>query len=134
MPVFACSFDAAIYPSDERTVVIMTFRELLNKFSMDELWHYLLMRHGLQGKPIKAGKLRELYGAARDELLALEINRCETREELSCDFCAYKTGEWDDTFFKVSLKEAGETYAIDFMLWTDSIDLPVSQSSLVRYG
>jgi hypothetical protein len=112
----------------------MTFRELLNKFSLDELWYYLSMRHGLQSKPIKTRKLRELYGAARDELLALELNQGETRGELSCDFCTDKTDEWDDTFFDVTLKETEETYAIDFIPWADIIDLPVSQTSLDRYG
>ncbi|MDR1581265.1 MAG: hypothetical protein LBS35_12995 [Synergistaceae bacterium] len=119
---------------DEGTAVIMTFRELLNRFSLDELWYYLSMRHGLQSKPIKARKSRELYGAARDELLALELNQGETIGELSCDFCADKIDECDDTFFHVSLKEAEETYAIDFISWTDIIDLPVSQTSLDRYG
>jgi hypothetical protein len=38
----------------------MTFRELLSKFSLDELWYYLSMRHGLRNKPIKACKVREL--------------------------------------------------------------------------
>jgi hypothetical protein len=112
----------------------MTFRELLSKFSLDELWHYLSMCHGLQSKPIKAHKMRELYGAARDELLALELNQDETHGELSCDFCSDKIDGWDDTFFDVSLKESEETYAIDFMPWTDIIDLPVSQASLDRYG
>jgi hypothetical protein len=91
--------------------VIMTFRELLNKFSLDELWYYLSMRHGLQSKPIKAGKLRELYGSARDELLALELNQGEICGELSCDFCADKTDEWNEMFFNVSLKEAEEIFA-----------------------
>jgi hypothetical protein len=118
----------------ERTAVIMTFRELLRKFSLDELWYYLSMRHWLQSKPIKARELRELYGAARDELLALELNRGETCGELSCDFCADKIDEWNDTFFDVSLKETEETYSIDFIPWTDIIDLPVSQISLDRYG
>jgi hypothetical protein len=68
----------------------MTLRELLRKFSLDELWYYLSMRHGLQSKPIKARKLRELYGSARDELLTLELNRGEIRGELSCDFRADK--------------------------------------------
>jgi hypothetical protein len=114
--------------------VIMTFRELLSKFSLDELWYYLSMRHGLQSKPLKASKLRELYGSARDELLALELNQGEICGELSCDFCADKTEEWDEIFFNVSLKEAEETFAIDFIPWTDIIDLPVSQTSLDRYG
>jgi hypothetical protein len=61
--------------------------------------------------------LREPYGAARDELLALELNQGETRGELSCDFCANKTDERDDTLFDVSLKEPEETYAIDFISW-----------------
>jgi hypothetical protein len=112
----------------------MTFRELLSKFSLDELWYYLSMRHGLQSKPIKAHKLRELYGSARGELLAIELNQGETRGELSCDFCTDKTDEWNDTFFDVSLKEPEETYALDFIPWTDIIGLPVSQTSLNRYG
>jgi hypothetical protein len=112
----------------------MTFRELLSKFSLDELWYYLSMRHGLQRKPIKASKLSKLYGSARDELLALELNQGEICGELSCDFCADKTDEWNYTFFGVSLKEGEETYAIDFIPWTDIIDLSVSQTSLDRYG
>jgi hypothetical protein len=112
----------------------MTFRELLSKFSLDELWYYLSMRHGLQRKPIKARKLRELYGSARDELLALELNQGETGGKLACDFCAEKTDEWDDTFFDVTLKEAEEIYSISFIPWMDIIDLPVSQTSLDRYG
>jgi hypothetical protein len=112
----------------------MTFRELLNKFSLDELWYYLSMRHGLQSKPIKASKLSELYGSARDELLALGLNQGKTRGELSCDFCADKTDDWSDTFFDVSLKEDEGTYAIDFMPWADIIDLSMSQTSLDRYG
>jgi hypothetical protein len=112
----------------------MTFRELLSKFSLDELWYYLSMRHGLQNKPIKARKLRELYGSALDELLALELNQGETSGELSCDFCADKTDESCDTFFDVTLKEAEAIYSISFIPWTDIIDLPVSQTSLGRYG
>jgi hypothetical protein len=113
---------------------MMTFRELLNKFSLDELWYYLSMRHGLQSKPIKACKLRELYDSARSELLAIGLNQGETLGELSCDFCADKIGEWNDTFFSVTLKEAQETYSISFIPWMDIIDLPVSQTSLDRYG
>jgi hypothetical protein len=32
----------------------MMCRDLLSKFSPDELWYYLSMRHGFQNKPIKA--------------------------------------------------------------------------------
>jgi hypothetical protein len=119
---------------DGRTAIIMTFRELLSKFSLDELWYYLSMRHGLQRKPIKARELRELYGSALGELLALELNQGETRGELSCDICARETGEWDATFFDVSFKEAEKTYGIYLMFWRDIIDLPVSQTSFDRYG
>jgi hypothetical protein len=120
--------------SDERAANVMTLRDLLRKFSLDELWYYLSMRHGLQSKPIKASKLRELYGSARDELLALELNRGEIRGELSCDFFAEKTDAWENAFFDVTLKEARETYSLSFLSWKDLIDLPVSQTSLDRYG
>jgi hypothetical protein len=114
----------------------MTFRELLTKFSLDELWYYLSMRHGLRNKPIKACKVCKLYASARDELLALELNREKTHGELFCEFCADKIDEWSDSFFVVLLKEAEEekTFAIDFIPWKDIIDLPVSQASLDRYG
>jgi hypothetical protein len=112
----------------------MTLRDLLRKFSLDELWYYLSMRHGLQRKPIKARHMRELYGSVLDELLALDLNQGEICGELCCDFCADKTDEWDYTFFDVTLKETEETYAIDFLPWKEIIDLPVSQTSLDRYG
>jgi hypothetical protein len=116
----------------------MTFRELLSKFSLDELWYYLSMRHGIQCKPVKARKMRESYDSARSELLALELNQGETCGELFCDLYTDKTDEWSDTFFSVLLKEAEETSnipsGIDFMPWKDIIDLPVSQASLDHYG
>jgi hypothetical protein len=115
-------------------VIPMTFRELLSRFSLDELWYYLSMRHGLQHKPIKASILRELYGLARSELLAIELDQGTPFSELSCDFCSEKNDEWDEAFFDVTLKENEKTYSIDFLPWKDIIDLPVSQRSLDRYG
>ncbi|MDR1481720.1 MAG: hypothetical protein LBI74_03750 [Synergistaceae bacterium] len=112
----------------------MTLRDLLSKFSLDELWYYLSMRHELQSKPIKARKIRELYGVALSELLAFELNRDEIRGELSCDFFAEKTDDWENAFFDVTLKEAGKTYSLSFLPWKDLIDLPVSQTSLDHYG
>jgi hypothetical protein len=95
---------------------------------------YLSMRHGLQDKPIKARKTRELYGSARDELLALELNRGEIRGELSCDFFAEETDDCENAFFNVTLKDAEETYSLSFLPWKNLIDLPVSQTSLDHYG
>jgi hypothetical protein len=114
----------------------MTFRELLSGYSLDELWHYLSMLHELQHKPIKACILCELYGSARSEMLAIEPRQGKPLSELSCDFCSDKTVEWGvyDTGFSVTLKENEETYDIDFLPWENIIDLPVSQSSLDRYG
>jgi hypothetical protein len=112
----------------------MTLGDLLRKFSLDELWYYLSMRHGLQSKPVKARKLRGLYGSALSELLALELNQGKTRGELSCGFCTDKTDEGNYTFFDVTLKEAEEIYSISLIPWMDIIDLPVSQTSLDRYG
>jgi hypothetical protein len=111
----------------------MTLRELLNKFSLDELWFYLSMRHGLQDKPIKARKTRELYGSARDELLALELNQGEIRGELSCDFFAEKADAWENAFFDVTLKEAGETYSYRLTL-TNSNTKPIRLTSRRRWA
>jgi hypothetical protein len=112
----------------------MTLRDLLSKFSLDELWYYLSMRHGLQNKPIKARHMHKSYGSALDELLALDLNQGEICGELCCDFCADKTDEGNYTFFGVTLKEAEEIYSISFIPWKDIIDLPVSQTSIDRYG
>ena len=120
----------------------MTLYELLNKFSIEELWYILHNRHDLSGKPIKAERIFNLYKSAREELLALHAESNYTDNVLVCDFSIENDDSGaPDSWIHCNMLSPDEIsddkmqqYAIDFVPWNELIDCKVSDDSLAKLG
>jgi len=122
----------------------MTFYELLRKYSIEELWYILSMRHNLHGKPIKAECLFKLYQSAYNELLSLHSPDNTAENILICELADVGKNNKNiatDSYincYMLSPNEDGSgemsKYAISFITWLELIDCHVSEESLAKYG
>ena len=120
----------------------MTFYELLNKFSIEELWYILKSRHDLSGKPIKSERIFNLYKSAREELIALHSEKKTTNNVLVCEFTIENDGgNAPDSWIHCNMFSPNEdnndeiqTYAMDFVPWNELIDCKVSDDSIEKLG
>ena len=122
--------------------MLMTFYELLNKFSIEEFWYILQSRHNLSGKPIKAERIFNLYRLARKELLSLHAdNNCDNNV-LVCEFTIENDNVGaPDSWIHCNMLSPNKNnngdmqqYALDFVPWNELIDCKVSEDSLAKLG
>ena len=122
----------------------MTFYELLSKFTFEELWYILSMRHDLHDKSIKAECCYRSYKSAFEELLSLHGVGNNKDYLLVCELVTdADDGGAPSSYMDCTVlapcedeETGGEktTYGMDFIPWTELIDVPVSADSLVKYG
>ena len=120
----------------------MTFYELLNNFSIGELWYILKSRHDLSGKPIKAERIFNLYKSAYEELIALHSENNPTHNVLVCEFTIENdNGGAPESWIHCNMLSPNEdnngeiqTYAMDFVPWNELIDCKVSVDSIAKLG
>ena len=118
----------------------MTFYELLNKFSIEELWYILRQRHDLSRKPIKAERVFNSYKLAREELISLHSDDNCVDNVLACEFTIENdNGGAPDSWIHCNVfsKNADgemQSYAMDFIPWNELIDCKVSEDSLAKLG
>lgn len=123
----------------------MTLFELLSKFSIDELWYILHMRHGYgcRNLSFKAEQTYKAYKRAYEELLSLHKKGNPKNNVLHCEFVTETSDETPpDVYMSCVVLASGEIdehgkavrYAMDFIPWDELIDAPVSDESMQKYG
>lgn len=123
----------------------MTLFELLLKFSIDELWYILHMRHGYgcSNLSFNAEQTYKAYKRAYDELLSLHSKGNPKNHVLHCELVTEKSDEIPpDVYMSCVVFASGEIdeygkdarYAMDFIPWDELIDAPVSDESIQKYG
>ena len=120
----------------------MTFRELLNLFSIEELWYILRCRHDVSRKPIEAERLFSMYKSAHEELTALCAENNYTDNVLVCEFTIENNDggapdSWIDCYMLSPVENNDgemQQYAIDFVPWNELIDCKVFDDSLAKLG
>ena len=120
----------------------MTLYELLNRYTIEELWYILQYRHDLSRKPIKAERIFNSYKSAYEELIALHVENNPSDSVLVCDFTIENdSGGAPDTWIHCNMLSPNEDnngemqrFAMDFIPWNQLIDCIVSNDSLKRLG
>ncbi|MCL1832807.1 MAG: hypothetical protein FWG45_07900 [Oscillospiraceae bacterium] len=122
----------------------MSFYELLCKFTFEELWYILSMRHDMQRKPFRAQQCFNSYKSAYEELLSLHADDNPKENILVCEMVIdrFDNGAPNSSIHCNMLSpnedenENGElkSYGMDFVPWIELIDVPVSEESIAKYG
>ena len=123
----------------------MTLYELLSKFTIDELWYILHMRHGYRhsNMSFKAEQTYKAYKCAYDELRSLHKKSNPINAVLHCELVIEESSEIPpDVYMSWVALESGENsesgsderYALDFIPWEELIDAPISDEKIQKYG